>query len=182
MRGNGSRKVAAAVAVALFTGALIVTSPGLASACGRELSRPQVFRDLRTGALETVTLRTFHLEVTPPKAAAVGSAAVFEVVVTRPAKEDPLGQGIPIEERPYVEPVPDAIVGIGLMIGDVFLPGAAMTDEAGRAVVKIKIEKYAPKGTWVDMSVYAWKIVYETPCLTVREDGFVQQSRIFKTS
>ena len=180
MRVRRIRPVAAALAVTLFAGLFVVTAAGPASACGA-LTRKQVFHDMRNGSMETLTLRTLNLDVTPPKSGEIGSVATIKVIVTRPAKEDPLGQGIPME-RPYVEPAPGVIVGIGLSIGDVFLPGAALTDEDGRAVVKIKLEKWVPRNTWVDMSVYGWKTVQETPCFTIQEDGYVTQGRVFKTS
>ncbi|MDQ4065955.1 MAG: hypothetical protein M3161_07905, partial [Actinomycetota bacterium] len=112
MRGNGMRRIGAALAVALVAGAFVVVTPGAASACGRALTRDAVFKDLRNGndpgsatqtrssGVETVTLRTFHLEVDTPKAGKIGSVAVIKVNITRPAKEDPLGQGIPMD-RPY---------------------------------------------------------------------------------
>ncbi len=181
MRVRRMRKVAAALAVTLFAGVFIVTAPSPASACGRAVTRQQVFRNMKTGSVESVTLRTLNLDVTPPKAGKVGSTVTIEVVVTRPAKEDPFGQGIPMD-RPYVEPAPGVIVGIGLSVGNVFLPGAALTDEDGLAVVKIKLETWTPRNAWVNMSVYAWRVVQETACLTVQEDGYLTEQRVFKTS
>ena len=167
MRGRGIRRIGAALAVALAAGAFVVVTPAPALACG---------------GLETITLRTFHLEVDAPKSGKIGTTAVIKVNITRPAKEDPLGQGIPMEDRPYVEPAEGVIVGVGLHIGNVFLPGAALTDAEGNAVIKIKLERYAPRNTWVNMSVYAWKIVQQTQCATVQEDGYKTEARVFKTS
>jgi hypothetical protein len=129
----------------------------------------------RSGGMETLTLRTFHLEVKQyKKVYAIGDIAKIDVTVTRPANEDPLGEGQPMpwDERPYVEPAADAIVGVGLHIGRVFLPGAAMTDANGLAKIRIKIERYAPANQTIDASVYAWRVVQTTQCLTIQEDGY----------
>ena len=131
--------------------------------------------------MEYVSLKTLHLEIEfPKKAYAIGETVSVKVNVTRPAKEDPLGNGIPMD-RPYVEPASGVIVGVGLMIGRVFLPGAGITDDNGDTVVKIKLEDWAPAGKWVDASIYAWKIVQQTPCLTVQEFGYATMPRAFKT-
>ena len=180
------RSVSVLAALSLMIGATIVMAAPTAGACGQALTKRQVFNAMRNGdmqngnlafrgAMETATLRTFHLEVEQPKKTwKIGETAVINVTVTRPANEDPLGEGEPMPwtERPYIEPAPGAIVGVGLHIGRVFLPGAAITDENGLAKVRIKIENYAPAGKVVDASVYAWRVLQETQCLTVQEDGY----------
>ena len=131
--------------------------------------------------MEYVSLKTFHLEVKfPKKSYRIGETVNVKVNVTRPAKEDPLGNGIPMD-RPYVEPASGVIVGVGLMIGRVFLPGAGITGDNGDTVVKIKLEDWAPADTWVDSSIYAWKVVQETPCLTIQEFGHAVRPRVFRT-
>ena len=135
-----------------------------------------------SSGMEQVSLLTFNIEVGETKPVyKIGEVAKIDVTVTRPAQEDPLGNGIPME-RPYVEPAPDVIVGIGLHIGRVFLPGAAITDEQGVARVRIKIEDYAPANQWADTSVYAWRILHETPCATIQEYGYKSMPRMFKTA
>lgn len=143
--------------LALLTGLLSVAGTEVASA--------------HCGAVEVVSLRTFHIDMKFPTRVAIGETAKIKVNVTSPAKEDPLGQGIPME-RPFVEPQPDVIVGVGLMVGRVFLPGAAITDENGDGLVRIRMEKWAPKNKPVHVSSYAWRIVQQTPCLTVQEEGY----------
>ena len=190
------RSVSILAALSLMIGTAVVMAAPTAGACGRQATRQEVFRAMRAGDLragdlpfrggvETATLRTFHLEVEQPKKTwKIGETAAFDVTVTRPANEDPLGEGEPMPwtERPYVEPAAGAIVGIGLHIGRVFLPGAAITDENGLAKVRIKIENYAPAGKVVDASVYAWKIFQETQCLTIQEDGYKILPRAGKTT
>ncbi len=191
MMAAGTRRRIGVVTVATLVAAgLVAIAPSPAQAC-RRLTRAQVFEQLRTGGFESgssrsggmeqVTLRTFNLDVTPPKVAEIGTTVTVKVVVTRPAKEDPAGQGIPME-RPFVEPAADVIVGVGLSVGNVFLPGAAMSNEQGIAKVKIIMQDYAPADKSVDMSVYAWKILQQTPCLTVQEDGYKVMPDAFRTT
>jgi hypothetical protein len=175
------RSISILAAGSLLVGASIALAPS-ASACGAQMTRREVFRAMRSGdlarsggAMETATLRTFHLEVKQDKKVyKIGDIAKIDVNVTRPANEDPLGEGTPMPwtDRPYVQAAEGAIVGVGLHIGRVFLPGAALTDANGDAKIRIKIENYAPANTVIDASVYAWRIVQETQCLTIQEDGY----------
>lgn len=192
-KNKGMRRSISLLAVAsMLLGASVVMAP-TASACGAAAySRGDVFSALRKGndparsgnAMETLTLRSFHVEVVQDKKVYnIGDIAKFDVTVTRPANEDPAGEGNPMpwDERPYVQPAPGAIVGIGLHIGRVFLPGAALTDDKGVAKIRIKIENYAPANTIVDASVYAWRVVQTTQCLTIQEDGFKVMPRTART-
>jgi hypothetical protein len=130
-------------------------------------------------AMETVTLKTFHLEVKAKKKVyKVGEIAQVLVNVTRPAEEDPLGNGIPID-RPTTEPAEGINVGIGLRVGDVFLFGHALTNAAGDAVVKVKLEPWTPAGNAI-ADVFAWNIVRDTPCLRIEENGYRQEPNIFR--
>lgn len=187
-----SRRISLLLAATVVAGAFTALAPSTAGACGATVRNRDVFRAMRNdtlaagpvraGAMETIALRTLHLEYEADKKVyKVGEVATIKVTVTRPAKEDPLGQGIPMD-RPYVEPAVGVNVGVGLSIGRVFLPGAGLTDENGEALVKIKIENYAPAGKWADASAYAWKIVQATTCGTVQEDGFRIQPRMFRTA
>ena len=160
----------------------VAASPATATtgACG---SRSAVRQALRAGQMETATLRTFDVEAKVKKPVYDrGALAEIDVTVTRPAKEDPLGEGTPLPiERPIVEPAPDVYVGIGVYIGNVFLPGFAITGPDGVAKVRIKIERYAPANTIADVSIYAWKVARDTPCLTVQEDGYRQFPEMFRS-
>ncbi|MDQ3940394.1 MAG: hypothetical protein M3238_03475 [Actinomycetota bacterium] len=166
MAAGVRRKIGVVIAATLVAAGLVALAPSPAYACG---------------GVEQITLRMFNLDVTPPKVAKIGTTITVKVVVTRPAKEDPAGQGIPME-RPLVEPAPEVIVGVGLSIGNVFLPGAAITNEDGIAKVKIIMQDYAPANKNVDMSIYAWKILQQTPCLTVQEDGYKVMPDAFRTT
>ena len=78
--------------------------------------------------LEFVYLKTFKLDVKLPKGVFhPGDKVPFPTTVTRPAEEDPLGQGIPMP-RPYVEPAPDVPVVIVAFADDVLLIDYKITD------------------------------------------------------
>ena len=186
-RTSRSRLVPLFIAAALVAGAFTAVTPTVAGACAGVTRKADVFRKMRSGSdmsarsMETIGLRTLNIEFKADKKIYnPGEIAQIKVKVTRPAKEDPMGQGIPME-RPYVEPAAGVNVGIGIAIGRVFLPGAGLTDENGEATVKIKIESYAPSGEWADASAYAWKIIMPTPCATVQEDGYQIYPRMFRT-
>jgi hypothetical protein len=177
----------------LVSGALTTVAASPASACARALRKSDVFAAMRNGSdldagvvrasagMETISLLTLNLDVSPVKKTyKIGDTVKIDVTVTRPAKEDPGGNHIPME-RPYVQPAPGVIVGIGLHIGRVFLPGAGISDDNGVAHIAIKIESYAPRATWADTSIYAWKIVQETTCANVQEYGYTTLPHQFKT-
>ena len=175
-----SRPTSLIAAACLLASLFGIASATPAGACGSR--KASVFRAMKAGTLETVTVRTLNLDVEQPKAMyRIGETAKIKVTVTRPAKEDPLGEGTPME-RPYVEPAPGVMVGVGLYIGNVFLPGAAVTDDQGVALVRIKIEDWAPANKWADASAYAWKVVQDSPCATIQEDGYLQLPRLFKVA
>ena len=178
------RLTALFISATLASSVLLTAGATPAGACKRSVSKADVFHAMRTGSdldagivrtssgMESVALLTFNLELADTKKTyRIGDVVPIDVTVTRPAKEDPLGNGIPME-RPYVEPVAGAIVGVGLYIGRVFLPGGAITDADGVARVRIKLAEYAPAGKLADASVYSWKSVYETPCASVQEYGY----------
>jgi hypothetical protein len=189
-----ARRLTSMMATAtLMAGLLTAVSASPAAACAAAVRKADVYKAMRNHAMEggvvatssgmeTVSLLTLNLEVGETKPVyKIGDVAQIDVTVTRPAKEDPLGNGIPME-RPYVEPAPGVIVGVGLHIGRVFLPGAAITDEAGLAHIRIKIEDYAPVNQWADTSIYAWKTVQETTCATIQEYGYQSMPHMFKTA
>lgn len=169
------RRTALVALTAVLAGSLSFASASTAQAC----SSSGVRAGLRSGALlETFGLRTFHLEVEPDKRRyKVGQTAKVHVIVTRPAHEDPLGQGIPLDP-PQSFPAEDVNVGIGLRIGDVFLFGHDVTDAEGHALVKIKIASYAPAGKAM-ADAYAWKTQFDSPCARVEENGYTQIPNIF---
>lgn len=170
------RRTALTLAIALLAGLLTVGAATPAQACSSRGVRTM----LRSGnALEVISLRTYHLVVEADKPAyKVGDTAVVNVTVTRPAHEDPLGQGIPIDP-PESFPAEDVNVGIGLRVGDVFLFGHALTNADGLAKVKIDIKSYTPAGK-ASADAYAWKTVQDTPCAKVEENGYTREPDLFR--
>lgn len=129
---------------------------------------------------------TFHVESEfDKKLYSLGDIVSVKVNVTTPAKKDPLGEGIPLPiERPFVQPVEDAIVGVGLYIGRVYLPGGSITDADGNATVEIKLESYAPRNAWADAGIYAYKERFSDPgrCVVIVEYGYQSAPRAFRTA
>jgi hypothetical protein len=131
--------------------------------------------------METVQLRTYHIEAKPlTKSFAIGKTAKVAVTVTRPAEEDPLGNGLPVPQVSEA-PVPDANVGIGVTLGDVFFPGFARTDEMGKATVSIKLKSYAAPGK-ANATVYAYTTTVNTTCLRVEENGYREYPTMFSVT
>ena len=101
-----------------------------------------------------------------------------KVLVTRPAEEDPAGLGVPLE-RPANVPAEEVNVGVGISVGRVFLPGYGRTAANGVTTVKIKLERYVPKGT-AHVRAFGYKEVVATTCLTVEEQGYHAVDNAFK--
>lgn len=168
------KRTALLVATGILAALLVVAPASSAAAC----SSRNVQGMMRSGAIEVVALRTYHLEVKPSqKTYNVGDTAKIRVLVTRPAHEDPVGQGIPIDP-PQSFPAEEVNVGIGLRIGDVFLFGHSVTNADGLAVVKVPIKSYTPAGK-AFADAYAWKTAADTPCLRVEENGYRQMPDLF---
>jgi hypothetical protein len=121
--------------------------------------------------LEFVYLTTFKLDVKLPstKPYKPGGKVPFPTTVTRPAEEDPVGQGISTP-RPYVEPAPDVPVVIVAFADDVLLIDYKLTDAEGKVDLALKLPKYMPEGP-VSARIYAQKLLQDTNCVTIYEVG-----------
>ena len=140
--------------------------------------KSKALRVLR-GDMEVVSLRDLYVEAkVKEKSYQIGDTIQFPVTVSRPAESDPLGLGVPTDPG-SLGPAEEVNIGVGLLIGDVFLPGFAVTDANGEALIKVKVEKYV-KPAVVDAAFYAWKIALNTPCVIVQENGFRAVARMFK--
>lgn len=164
------KRIAAALSAGLIAVLLV---PSAASA---DAAAPVPCSNSRN--MEQVSLRTFNIDAKVVKPAyRIGQTAVFKVTVVRPADGDPMNLGVPMDGVPP-QPAPDINVGVGLLVGDVFLPGFAITDENGKATVKVKIESYAQPAV-VDAAFYAWKVAADSPCAKVMENGFRAYPEMF---
>ena len=175
------RRAGATLAVAAVLIGTILATALTASAA--------VFPGARCGASAArneYRFETYHLEYEfDKKLYAIGETVTAKVNVTTPNKRDPLGEGIPLPiERPFVQPVEGALVGVGIHFGRVYLSGGAFTDAEGNATVAIKLEKYAPRNEWADVGIYASKRTFEDPaqCVVIVEYGFASVPRAFRTA
>ncbi len=130
-------------------------------------------------SMEFVYLKTFNLDVKLPQKNPYSprDKVPFPTIVTRPAKEDPLGQGIPMP-RPYVEPAPDVPVVIVAFAKDVLLIDYKITDENGKVNLALKLPKYMPEGP-VAARIYAQKLLADANCVTIYETGEVTLGHAF---
>lgn len=136
---------------------------------------------LRGDVRETIRLRTFHVEAEPQvESFKIGTAAKIGITVTRPAHEDPAGLGQEVEP-PTSMPAENVIVGVGVHVGDVFVPGFSRTDADGKALVSLKLPRYMKPGT-ASMTLYAWNVIHESPCLRIEEDGFASYPEAFEVT
>ena len=160
------RFVSTILATALLGGLSAAAAPS-ASACSPR-------------SAEFVNVVTLHVAVKPlAKSYRKGQSVPVKVVVTRPASEDPAGLGLSYE-RPVGRPAADVNVGIGISIGRSFLPGFGVTDNQGRATVRIKLPGYVPSGKTADLRAFAYKTAVKTICVTVEEQGYQSVPRAFK--
>jgi hypothetical protein len=178
-------RVSLLLATALLVGALSLspTSAGAAPCSGpsrpstRAMTLAVVTREGRNH-LETITLRSFHVVLkSDRKAYKIGQTAKLTATVTRPANEDPFGQGIGFT-APASFPAEDVIVGIGLAVGNVYLYGHGTTNANGKAIVKVKIMPYTPAGS-ADADVFARKTQVRTICASLEEVGYTREPKLF---
>ncbi|MEA2434194.1 MAG: hypothetical protein QOK47_1182 [Actinomycetota bacterium] len=173
------RKSAFLAATALVAASLVVPS---ATAAPAPCSAREVRSLLHSGkAMEVVSLRTFFVTMKADKPTyAVGDIAKVNVVVSRPAHEDPAHLGVPFDP-PQSFPAENVNVGLGLRIGDVFLFGHGITNADGEAQVKVEIKDYTPGGTAIGDG-FAWNILHESVCARVEETGYINVPKLFKVT
>ncbi|MDQ3981373.1 MAG: hypothetical protein M3271_01685 [Actinomycetota bacterium] len=160
-----NRLKAVTATLALMVG--LVTAP---PAHGRAACGP--------GNLEYIYLTTFEIEVKLPKGPfRPGDTVPFPTLVTRPADEDPLGQGIPTP-RPVVEPAPDVPVVIVAFGDDVLLLDYKTTNAEGKVGLALKLPSYMPEGP-VAARLFAQKLLLDLNCIIVYEVGELTLSRAF---
>lgn len=127
---------------------------------------------------EVVSIKTFHIEVGKLRPAyRVGETVKIPIVVTRPAREDPAGRGVPIDP-PASEPAAGVLVLGVARIGDGLLYDTATTGADGKALLRVRIAD-TPRGT-ADLEIEAKKIVVETACATVQEDATLEIEDSFR--
>lgn len=107
-----------------------------------------------------------------------GQKAVINVSVSRPGREDPAGAGIPLDP-PTSAPAADALVGIGVYVGDDFLFAHGITDSSGNAEIKLKIPRDVPTGV-AELETYSWKLIANYSCGSAFEFGYNIDLKAFR--
>ena len=141
--------------IAVMGVALVPTSTAVGSPCG--------------GA--EVRLKTLHVEAHPSKKKVHrGEKFKVHVTVTRPAHEDPLGNGIEFEP-PMSFPAADIPVGITIFVGEhTYFWGAGTTDENGEATLDTKVPGNSEYG-WAFAVATAKKYQWQV-CPELVEEGY----------
>jgi hypothetical protein len=181
------KRVGLLVATALLAGALSLSpisagaAPGPCSGPSRTSTRAMtraVGSQEGRNSLETVTLRSLHVVLKADrKAYRIGQTAKLTATVTRPAHEDPFGQGVEFTP-PASFPAEDIVVGVGLSVGNVYLYGHGKTNARGKALVKVKITPYTPPGP-ADADAFARKTQVRTICASLEEVGYTHKPKLF---
>lgn len=141
------------VALAIMAPAAAVASPvGSSGDCGK-----------------IVELRSLHVEASPQKRTyKPGDIIRVLLEVTRPGKEDPAGQGIPMD-RQTTAPAADVPAGVSIWVDSWPMWGSGITDAEGLLRLKIKVPDHIPEGVG---AAYAWaEKIWRSECPDVRETG-----------
>ncbi len=149
------------------------TSILVAAVIGASLAAPTSARADTACASGETRLRTFHVEAVPEKKKVRrGEKFMVEMTVTRPAHEDPAGQGQQIDP-PASTPAEDVTTGITIFVGDnTWFWGIGITDADGKADIELKVPKNSELG-WGFAAVSAIKY-HRNECPEVVEEGYNQ--------
>ena len=118
-----------------------------------------------------LVLRTLHVEAKPSKKELErGEKFIVHVTVTRPAEEDPLGNGVTYE-RPTSTPAKDVTVGVAIWVGErTYFWGVGLTDENGKSDVKVKVPRNSEYGSAIaSISGRHW---LKRDCPDILEEGY----------
>ena len=129
-------------------------------------------------------LRTLHVEIKAlTKKVKIGKLAKFEVLVTRPAHEDPLHQGVDTGEPPTSQPAEDVGLSFGVLTGEAETSQnvASLTGKNGKATITIKLADYSIPGP-AEVRVHALKTHFKPDgqCVELQEDGYGSKENLFK--
>lgn len=161
----------AAVAALTVTATPIAPAQAAAGAC----------RARSSGSSMVTRFRTFTVKARPLKTTyPADGTAVVEVTVTRPGEEDPLNNGVPLNS-PVSLPAEDVDVSVGLYRGNFYMYGVGITDAEGKALIKIKLNPYAPAGSAIG-EAGARKYYNRGGCPDIEEEGFAYYPRFFRTT
>ena len=118
-----------------------------------------------------LVLRTLHVVATPSKTKVrPGEKFTVKVKVTRPAHEDPLGNGVEFEP-PASVPAEDITVGLSVWVGErTYFWQVGITDANGVSVLKLKVPNNSESGeALASASGRHW---IKNDCPDILEDGY----------
>ena len=118
-----------------------------------------------------LVLRSLHVVATPSKTKVKpGDKFTVNVKVTRPAHEDPVGQGLEFEP-PASLPAADVTVGLSVWVGErTYFWQVGMTDANGEDTLKLKVPASAESGkALASASARHW---VKSDCPDILEDGY----------
>lgn len=126
-------------------------------------------------------LHTFTVTAEPVKPAyRLGTKAMVEVTVTRPAPEDPLNNGIPLNS-PVALAAEGVEVSVGLYRGTLYMYGMGVTDADGKVLIPIKLDPRTPAGN-TEAEIAARAYYNRGGCPEAEEEGFASYPRFFKAT
>ncbi len=158
----------AAIVWALPFAALASAGPAAPVSCGGSSAK-------------LVNLYTFHIEAKPAKKTyRQGDVVKVFVNVTRPAEQDPAGEGNPMP-RPTVQPAEGVDVGGALWSDSSYTWDLGrVTDEKGNATLLIRTQDDYATG-WARADIVAEKVHYSNNgCPDVKEYGYYTNPRFVK--
>jgi hypothetical protein len=118
-----------------------------------------------------LVLRTLHVVATPSKTKLKpGDKFTVDVTVTRPAHEDPVGQGIEFDP-PQSLPAEGVTVGLSVWVGDrTYFWQVGLTDAEGKSSLRLKVPGNAEAGkALASASARHW---IKNDCPDILEDGY----------
>ena len=118
-----------------------------------------------------LVLRSLHIEAVPSKKVVRrGEKFTVDVTVTRPAHEDPIGEGIEFDP-PTSAPAENVTVGLSIWVGDrTYFWQVGLTDAEGKDTLTLKVPKNAEYGpALASASARHW---IKNDCPDILEDGY----------
>lgn len=141
----------------------------------------QTAHTARACVLDVIVLETFRVDIdAAEKRYGPGDTAAIGLTVTRPAREDPLGVGVPLDS-PVSRPAEGIVSAVAVSVADEYLFAFAdPTDAAGKATARVKIPSSTPTGKPVRVAAFAWKTQLDAPCSKVVEQGSIERDEAFE--
>ena len=132
-----------------------------------------------SGCSSVITLRTLHIEAVPSKKKVhPGDKFTVKVTVTRPAHEDPLGQGIEFEP-PVSVPAAGVNVGLSVYVGEwTYFWDVGVTDEDGKETLDLEVPPHSELG-W-GLAVASARYWVNQTCPDIMEEGYSYYPKFVK--